>query len=244
MNSLQTFTLVLSILTTATAGCTENRPTKSPQSVTPPAVADDSNREISAAIDKYTTLIETGADPDGVRHAQRGALWHSAGDYARAKKDFDSAIGILPSECTRHMDYAWLLATCPDDEYRNGGKAVEHAIVHFEIAHLQSNGSNTDRRLIRNDNIRQAIAENELCGEMDIFFKGWNWESLETLAAAFAENGEFERAAKWQAKVIEMFTDDGLPWGHLTENDTEQMAARLKLYQNQQKLRVDRRKYR
>ena len=198
--------------------------------------------DVYTVIKSHTELIETDGDPDGVLHAQRARYWHCAGEYHRAKEDFEKSIQILPSERSRHLDYAWLLATCPNSKFRDGAEAIEHSILHFEIA--SGHFDDPVQLMSKNQLIRNAISQNRLCGEMDIFWKGWNWESLETLAAAFAENGEFGRAVIWQEMAINAFTNDGLPRGHLTTEDAENMNERLKLYQSKQKLRVKFREFR
>ncbi len=55
-----------------------------------------------------------------------------------------------------------------------------------------------------------------------------NWLFVDTLAAAYAENGEFDNAVKWQQRATEMAPD---------ANTKERTAARLKLYQEHQPYR-------
>ncbi len=78
-----------------------------------------------------------------------------------------------------------MLATCPDEKYRDGKKAVENA--------------------------QKAC---ELDG-------GKRWESLDSLAAAYAESGDFEKAKEWEAKAIELAT---------AEKDKQRLRGRLELY--------------
>ena len=65
-------------------------------------------------------------------------------------------------------NFAWVLATSPDDEFRDGKRAVELATkaaeqTNYETPHI-----------------------------------------LSTLAAAYAETGDFENAKKWSAKAVEL----------------------------------------
>ena len=195
--------------------------------------------EVDDAIRDYTEAIEQG-DSNGYLHAQRAVAWHTKGDYAKAVKDFQAALRIEPNEPTRHRDFAWLLATCPDEQYRDGQQAIEHAILYFEVATKPSFEQPGNYREHGDKAIRIAVSKDQLGGGMaSLFFKGWNWQALETMAAAFAEAGEFGRAAKWQQLALTTFVRNGQPMGHLTDQDIKQMNDRLSLYLQDQTLRVE-----
>ncbi len=89
--------------------------------------------------------------------------------------------------------YAWMLATCPQTEIRNGAEAVVYA--------------------------KKAVAQNE------------NAVILDTLAAAYAESGDFRRAVNTQKKVITRL-DQG------TFNRDE-ILERLELYKNRKPWREE-----
>ena len=55
---------------------------------------------------------------------------------------------------------------------------------------------------------------------------GKSWRYLDTLAAAYAQNGDFENATLWQAKTIEMALTDK----SLTEEGKEELRFRMELY--------------
>jgi non-specific serine/threonine protein kinase/serine/threonine-protein kinase len=83
---------------------------------------------------------------------------------------------------------AWLQATYPLAELRDGTEAIKNATRACELT---------------------------------------NWEegsSIDTLAAAYAEAGDFESAVKWQEKAIALVSD---PWRHMLDAG---MKARLELY--------------
>lgn len=57
----------------------------------------------------------------------RGITWAKRGEYKKAIADITKAIEIAPMSVRANNGLAWIMATCPDKEYRNGIRAVELA---------------------------------------------------------------------------------------------------------------------
>jgi tetratricopeptide (TPR) repeat protein len=64
------------------------------------------------------------APSDPQTYAQRGQLAAERGDYSQAKRDLERAIQLDPSHHEAQRSLAWLLATCPDGEFRDARRAV------------------------------------------------------------------------------------------------------------------------
>ncbi|MFP4474287.1 MAG: SPOR domain-containing protein [Desulfatibacillaceae bacterium] len=159
---------------------------------------------LEKAIGDYSKVIDLGAGDADV-YNNRGAAWYHLGEYDRAIHDTSRAIEMNPEHadawCNRGTAYfykgdchkaledcaealslkpdhvlamnqvAWVLSTCPDSRYRDGGKALQLA--------------------------RKAL---DLHPEPSF---------LDTLAAAMAENGQFEDAAETEARLIEYLEKEG-----------------------------------
>lgn len=121
----------------------------------------------------------------------RGLIWSDLGDYDKAIMDFEQAIRLDPGYPDPLNGLAWLRATCPIDEYRNGQKAVEYARRACELTSWK------------------------------------NSNDLDTLAAAYAELGDFEKAVVWQQKGISV-----APGG-----DRAAFEGRLMLYRDKKPYR-------
>jgi tetratricopeptide (TPR) repeat protein len=57
----------------------------------------------------------------------RGNAWRAKKEYAKAVQDYGEAIRLEPKDASALNNQAWLLATCPDEKYRDGKNAVELA---------------------------------------------------------------------------------------------------------------------
>jgi len=140
----------------------------------------------SSAIEVFTKIL---AEDEGnwlARQARADTLL-SIGDHKEAIADFEIVVKQQPENDSILNNLAWVLATSPVDELRDGKRAIELATKACEV---------TDYK-------KPHI--------------------LSTLAAAYAETGDFKTAIKWSTKAVEMGSKD--------EEVDEQLKNELKSYQ-------------
>jgi tetratricopeptide (TPR) repeat protein len=120
------------------------------------------------AIEPLSQVIKL--DPDDVRAIRlRGDAYLNVGQHADAITDFNRALELQDEPDDGLLNnFAWVLATSPDDEQRDGKRAIELATradeaTNYETPHI-----------------------------------------LSTLAAAYAETGDFDRALVWSQKAVEV----------------------------------------
>jgi tetratricopeptide (TPR) repeat protein len=84
------------------------------------------------AIADFTKAIEI--DPEyALAYNNRGDAWQEKGDYDRAITDYTKTIGIAPEYVNALNGLAWLMATCREERYRDGNRAVEFAEKAVEL---------------------------------------------------------------------------------------------------------------
>ena len=144
------------------------------------------------ALASFSNALEI--DPlDVVSLANRGALYAASGKYELAIKDFTSAIKLNPNSASAYNNFAWMLATCADPEYRDGQQATVYATKACDLLNWKSK------------------------------------DSLDTLAAAAAESGDFQNAIKWQKQALSLESD----------HSNTALHQRLQLYEQGKKYRTN-----
>ncbi len=118
-------------------------------------------------------------DPSDAEARAQLATWYlGKRERKRAVAEYEEALRLRPelSFSTRNYTWAnnlaWILATSPEDDVRNGPEAVRWAQAAYDVA-----------------------------GHAD-------WDMLDTLSVALAENGQFAEAIEATQRLIEHFSDD------------------------------------
>jgi len=137
------------------------------------------------AIRTLTRLLEDEPDNTMARHARADTLL-TIGKHEEAIADYEILVQEDPENDAVLNNFAWVLATSPDDHLRDAPRALDLATQACEL-------TDYDKAHI-----------------------------LSTLAAAYAESGDFETAIKWSAKAVELGSDD--------EETDEQLRQELESY--------------
>jgi tetratricopeptide (TPR) repeat protein len=146
------------------------------------------NKQPRKAIDAYSKILAKD-DKHFIALRSRGDTYLNIGDHAAAVADFEKALDVKADDSLLLNNFAWVLATSPDDKVRDGARALELAkkacdITKYEAAHI-----------------------------------------LSTLAAAYAEKGNFDEARKWSRQAVE------LNKAGKDEEITAELAKELSSYQ-------------
>jgi tetratricopeptide (TPR) repeat protein len=137
------------------------------------------------SIETFTQVLKL--EPDDYRALRfRGDANLNIGNHAAAVADFDAALKLNEEDEGLLNNFAWVLATSPDEKVRDGKRAIELAtkaaeMTTYNVPHI-----------------------------------------LSTLAAAYAETGDFDTAKKWSTKAVELGENDV---------DREQLSKELASYE-------------
>ena len=148
------------------------------------------------AIEEFSRVIEIDKE-NWIAFYSRGDTQLNIGKHKEAIADYNVALQLNKDSDGLLNNFAWVLATSPVDELRDGKRAVELALRACELSEYKKP------------------------------------HILSTLAAAYAETGDFDTAIKWSSKAVETSQDEiqdqlkdelksykkGKPWRELKEDE-------------------------
>jgi hypothetical protein len=126
----------------------------------------------------------------------RAIIYNRKKDHTKALRQLDSISSLKLDKAGRALNgVAWLRATFPEPELRDGNKATQEALQACEASHWEDFGY------------------------------------VDTLAAAYAETGNFEQAVKFEEQAVGMLSPEN--------SLRDKMERRLALYQDHKPYRED-----
>ena len=152
-----------------------------------------------------------------------GVRLHKQGDYEKAVAAYTAAIQLNPTAKAYHKrGLARSMTGAYEQAVADYRKALDiHpncAPAYNDLAWLQATCPDEKYRDGKKS-LENAAKACDLNG-------GKKWYYLGTLAAAYAENGDFDKACLWQAKAIELLAEEKAA----TDDMQSQSRARLELY--------------
>jgi tetratricopeptide (TPR) repeat protein len=93
----------------------------------------EAKKEYDAALKDFTAAIKLDNKFAGA-YNNRGIVYKKTKEYKRALADYRTALKLNPQSDGALNNLAYLMAACPDEEVRNGKKAIEYATKACERA--------------------------------------------------------------------------------------------------------------
>jgi tetratricopeptide (TPR) repeat protein len=180
--------------------------------------------DIDGAIRLYSAAVK--ADPSMyVAIYERGSLYMRQHKYEQAIADFDAALRVSPSFILAAIDRG--VAEQHLGKYAQALHEFD-CIIGLQPRYHAKALALSDRAWLlatcpegKFRNGKQAVADAEMACRID----AWdNWDYIDTLAAAYAEAGDFPKAIKFEEKAIHKVRDP---------EDRKDLQERLALYQMQ-----------
>jgi Flp pilus assembly protein TadD len=131
----------------------------------------------------------------------RGNAYRDLHQYEKAIADYSKAIELDPKNAGLRNNLAWLLATCPDPRFRDGGKAVEFAKTAAELAPTEGSFRNTlGAAHYRAGEWKLAVEALNKSMELGQGGNSFDWFFL---AMAHRQLGEKDKARQWYEKAAQ-----------------------------------------
>lgn len=161
---------------------------------------------------------------------QRASVYNVTGDFDRAIADWDAGLSLKPGDAMARAMRGF--AYIKKGEYERAVSDYREAIRLDPSNHAAYNSLGWLRATCPKEEIRngkEAVAEATKACELT----GWgDWRTIDTLAAALAEAGDFQKALDYQKRAVSMKEP--------TEEDRARMRRRLALYERQEPFREGR----
>ncbi len=161
------------------------------------------NKQPEKAIDAFSKVIEVD-DKNFRAYRGRGDSYLNLGKHAEAIKDYEAAYKLgAPDDSDMSgllNNFAWVLATSPDDKLRDGKRSIELGTKACELTEYSKP------------------------------------HILSTLAAGYAETGDFDTAIKWSSKAVEV-AQAGVPDPDEDDDVADQLKKELQSYKDKKPVR-------
>jgi tetratricopeptide (TPR) repeat protein len=170
-------------------------------------------REWNAAVADFTKALELNPTYTPGWQA-RGFCYVNLADWGAALADYAKSTQLEPQNAAAHNDLAWLLATCPDGNYRDPSRAVESARKAIELSPAAGHLWNTlGVAQYRAGNLQAAV---EALAKSNELHKG----------GQLAFNGFFQAMALWrldQPNEARQWFDKAVAWMDANAKDNAEL---------------------